>query len=105
MGATVTATQQLEEDVTGGALRAAPDGRDVLIGRWSKAIRENRVHVRKITQAQLATELGVSPMAVSKWESGVGIPSDYLKVQLIQHLMLDARALFAPIPVEQKAAS
>lgn len=76
------------------------DGRAELARRWATAIKTNRVHVRKVTQRQLADELGVTPMAISKWESGDGLPSDYLKVQLIQLLALDARALFAPIVME-----
>lgn len=73
------------------------DGRAELAARWAKAIHDHRTSVRHISQAQLAEELGVTPMAVWQWENGTRIPSDFIKVRLIQMLALDARQLFAPL--------
>jgi len=49
---------------------------------------------QSLTQEQLATSLGVSPQAVSKWETGASIPDSVLLVDLANALDVSLDALF-----------
>ena len=51
---------------------------NVKIGSIIKKLRNEQ----KVTQEQLATALGVTPQAVSRWESGVAIPDAANLLQL-----------------------
>ncbi|MBR3894882.1 MAG: helix-turn-helix transcriptional regulator [Clostridia bacterium] len=49
---------------------------------------------QRLTQEQLASTLGVSPQAVSKWETGASIPDSVLLVDLANALDVSLDALF-----------
>ena len=60
---------------------------------------ENILRLRKeqgMTQATLATRLGITAQAVSKWESGRSAPDIELLPRLAEILSCDIDALFTP---------
>lgn len=48
------------------------------------------------TQKQLAEAIGVSVMAISKYESGSAVPSDDNKVKISRHYNMSVEAIFYP---------
>lgn len=48
------------------------------------------------TQKQLAEAIGVSIMAISKYESGNAIPSDDNKVKISRHYNMSVESIFYP---------
>lgn len=46
------------------------------------------------TQADLGSAIGVTPMAVSKYESGASVPSDDTKVKIARHYGVSVEWLF-----------
>lgn len=50
-----------------------------------------------LTQESLAERLGVSPQAVSKWETGAGCPDIALLPEICRHLDLSMDELFGRI--------
>ena len=47
----------------------------VKIGRFIAECRKNK----KLTQAELAEKLNITDRAISKWETGKGMPDNYCK--------------------------
>ena len=50
---------------------------------------------KRLTQFQLAEELGVSDRAVSKWETGNSVPDNELALRLCRTLGINISDLFA----------
>ena len=61
------------------------------LGKKIKALR----HSAGLTQEQLAQKLSVTPQAVSKWESGAGMPDIQLLPELSVALGTSIDALFS----------
>lgn len=55
--------------------------RKEVIGARIRALREDRGE----TQKDLSNFIGVTPMAVSLYESGARVPSDEIKIAIAQH--------------------
>ena len=52
------------------------------------------IHIRNMTQAQLASELGISEVVLSRYITGARIPSSYLVYQIARILNCDVNCLF-----------
>lgn len=62
--------------------------------RQGARIKQHRELIRRVTQAQLAAELGVSKMSVSQWERGESSPRPHLQVALAKALNTPWSSLF-----------
>ena len=58
-----------------------------------KKIEQMRLE-RNMTQASLAAEIGVTPMAISLYESGGRVPRDEIKMKLCDYFGVTVSALF-----------
>ena len=54
-----------------------------------------------MTQGELATKLGISPQAVSKWENGLGLPDVTLFPMLAETLDISLEELFGMEPPQR----
>lgn len=52
------------------------------------------LHIRNMTQGQLAAELGISEVVLSRYITGARIPSSYLVYQIANILNCDVSCLF-----------
>ena len=59
-----------------------------VVGERLKTLRGHR------TQGEVANALGVTPMAVSQWESGARTPSDDMKVKIAAYYKKTVMAIF-----------
>lgn len=59
-----------------------------VIGERLKSLRGSR------TQAEVANALGVTPMAISQWESGTRMPSDAMKVKISAYYRKSVMSIF-----------
>ena len=53
-----------------------------------------------LTQEELATQIGVTPQAVSKWEKGTGMPDISMIVPLAQTLSVSTDTLFGLVETD-----
>ena len=72
-----------------------------ITGSTIKSLRE----AKNLTQAQLAQQIGVSDKAVSKWETGKGLPDLSLLEPLGQALGVSVQELLSGEPVVNKNTS
>lgn len=70
-------------------------------GSTIKRIREEK----QLTQAELADRLGVTPKAVSKWETGKGYPDIALLEPIAQALGISVIELMSGVNIENKNVS
>ena len=76
--------------------------RRILLSSWMEGMRMQEIgrriqalrHGRRITQAQLAEALGVTPQSVSKWECGLSAPDISLLPLIARHFGLTMDELF-----------
>ncbi|MST81165.1 helix-turn-helix transcriptional regulator [Lachnospiraceae bacterium Oil+RF-744-WCA-WT-13] len=68
-------------------------GRTQRMSNTAERIKALRLE-HKETQADLGNAIGVTPMAVSKYESGLSVPSDDTKVKLARHYNVSVEWLF-----------
>ena len=65
---------------------------------WGDNIRHYR-RAKGISRAEMATDLGVTLATVSRWEAGLVMPRDALKLRIAEHLDMPAVAIFPLIEV------
>ena len=63
----------------------------VKIGKFIAQCRKNK----KITQAQLAEKLNITDRAISKWETGNGMPDSSIMIDLCNELGISVNELFS----------
>lgn len=63
--------------------------------QWGRAIKAQREALH-LTQAQLATEIGVTAQAVGAWERGETAPRPHLQAALARVLCVQWAVLFQP---------
>lgn len=68
-------------------------GRTQKMSNTAERIRTLRIE-HKETQADLGNAIGVTSMAVSKYESGLSVPRDDTKVKLARHYNVSVEWLF-----------
>lgn len=81
------------------------DERDALAVEWGQNVQEQRTQ-RAWSQRFVASRLGVTPQAVSKWEKGLAAPNRFHQARLAGLFGLSTRFLFPlpstePEPVEE----
>lgn len=61
--------------------------------RWASNLRAAR-HARGLTQFQISQDLGIDQQRISKWERGVQIPNDGMKIVVAQYFGMAPGDLF-----------
>ena len=70
----------------------------IKIGKFIAECRKNK----KITQAQLAEKLNITDRAVSKWETGKGMPDSSIMIELCNELEISVNELLSGERIDMK---
>jgi len=70
----------------------------VKIGKFITECRKNK----KLTQAELAEKLNITDRAISKWETGKGMPDTSIMLDLCNHLGITVNELLSGEMIEMK---